>query len=882
MKNHEWFQQLFDASPDPTWIIEDNRFVECNEAALKTLGYVGREELLNLHPANLSPPTQPDGQDSFSKAESMMAIAKANGLHRFEWVHKKYDGSEFLAEVTLSSIVLGCKDLIYCAWRDITERKHLERLAEGGRLRLQTILKTASDGIHILDADGILIEANDAFLNMLGYDRSAIGHVRVTDWDHQLPWPDIKAIIDDLIARQGKAVIETRHRRRDGVILDVEIGLSGIEIESKGFVCGAVRDISNRKQAEEEQRRLARALRLLSDCNLSLVHTHDEPALLSDICRLVVQSGGYLMTWIGFAETDTQKSVRPGAQYGIEKGYLESIRIVWDGAEATGRGPVGVAIRTGTTQVIQDTESDPIFEPWREAARQRGYKSLIALPLSIQNQVIGSLTIYADKVNVFAAEEVALLEELARNLAFGIDTLRLRRQNKAAQIELAVAATAFDTQEGTMICNAAGVILRVNQAFARITGYSVNEAVGQRTSLLKSDRHDTAFYTAMWESISRQGFWKGEIWNRRKNGEVYPEWLNITAVRDVNGTVTHYVGTFSDITQRKEAEDQINELAYYDPLTGIPNRRLLTDRLRQAVASTIRSEREGALLFVDLDHFKALNDTQGHDKGDLLLREVARRLTTSVREADTVARLGGDEFVLILADLSGNTEDAAAQAEAVGEKIISVLGEPYLISDWEHRCTPSIGITLFGRQRGSIEELMKQADIAMYQAKAAGRNTWRFFDPTLQAAIKARVTIEQELLQGIKNGQFVLHYQPQIKDGRLTGAEALIRWRHPDRGLVYPGEFIPLAEETGMILDIGHWVLETACRQIAAWTGGSATDGLTVAVNVSPRQFNQPNFVGQILTILDRSGADPRKIELELTESMLVAESRMIRPPIPI
>ena len=444
------------------------------------------------------------------------------------------------------------------------------------------------------------------------------------------------------------------------------------------------------------------------------------------------------------------------------------------------------------------------------------------------------------------------------------------KEREQTEMELRLAATAMESQDGTMISDAAGVILRVNQAFAKITGYSAEEVVGRKTSLLKSGRHNTDFYAAMWESLCRNGSWTGEIWNRRKSGEIYPELLNITAVKGSAGEVTHYVGTFSDITSRKEAEDQVKQLAFYDPLTGLPNRRLLSDRLNQALASSARNAREGALLFIDLDNFKAVNDTQGHDKGDLLLREVAARLSSSIREADTVARIGGDEFVVVLVDLSQNAEEAAAQAEVVGEKVLTILGEPYLIADKAYRSTPSIGITLFGDQHRNIDDLMKQADIAMYQAKAAGRNTWRFFDPDLQAIIKSRVAMEQELLQGIKDHQFVLHYQPQVKEGHLTGAEALIRWQHPVRGLVAPGEFIPLAEETGLILDVGRWVLESACSQVAAWGNIPEAAHLTLAVNVSPRQFNQPDFVQQVLAMLERTGADPHKIELELTESMLV------------
>ena len=444
-------------------------------------------------------------------------------------------------------------------------------------------------------------------------------------------------------------------------------------------------------------------------------------------------------------------------------------------------------------------------------------------------------------------------------------------ERKLAEQQLRIAATAFESQEGMVVTDAHNVILRVNQAFTDITGYATADVVGREISLLKSGRHDAAFYADMWGALRQQGVWRGEIWNRRKNGEIYPQWLTITAVKGTADEVTHYVGTLTDITQRKAAEDEIQHLAFYDPLTRLPNRRLLLDRLRQALAASSRSRRQGALLFIDLDNFKTLNDTLGHDTGDLLLQQVAQRLGTCVREGDTVARLGGDEFVVMLEDLSEHAPEAATRTEAVGEKIRSALNQPYLLAGHPHHSTPSIGATLFDDHHNSIDELLKRADLAMYQAKAAGRNTLRFFDPEMQAAVTARATLEGELRTGLQQHQFRLHYQPQVDEaGRVTGAEALIRWQHPRHGLMRPADFIPLAEETGQILPLGHWVLESACARLKAWAARPELSRLTLAVNVSARQFHHPDFVDQVLAVLDESGADPKKLKLELTESLLV------------
>jgi diguanylate cyclase (GGDEF)-like protein/PAS domain S-box-containing protein len=449
-----------------------------------------------------------------------------------------------------------------------------------------------------------------------------------------------------------------------------------------------------------------------------------------------------------------------------------------------------------------------------------------------------------------------------------------RRQTEA---NLRIAATAFESQEAMTITDANRVILKVNQAFTRITGYSEAEAVGQTPALLKSGRHDPVFYQTMWSSIHRDKYWQGEIWNRRKSGEIYPERLAISAVLDDQGDVTHYVAAFSDISHDKHAQSEIQHLAFTDALTGLPNRRLLMDRLKHALVTSVRNQHEGALLFIDLDNFKTLNDTLGHDIGDLLLQQVTQRLSTCVRESDTVARVGGDEFVVMLEELSATAAEAAMQAESVGEKILAALKQVYTLAGNEHHSSASIGITLFGNAQETVDELLKRADLAMYSSKTAGRNTLRFFDPQMQTVVSARAALETDMREAVLQGQFLLHYQAQMKDDavsharHITGAEVLIRWQHPLRGMVSPAEFIPAAEETGLILPIGQWVLETACIQLAAWATRPQASHLTLAVNVSARQFHHPDFVDQVLTVLARTGANPHRLKLELTESMLVS-----------
>jgi diguanylate cyclase (GGDEF)-like protein/PAS domain S-box-containing protein len=450
-------------------------------------------------------------------------------------------------------------------------------------------------------------------------------------------------------------------------------------------------------------------------------------------------------------------------------------------------------------------------------------------------------------------------------------------ERKQVETELRIAAVAFDSSEGMLITDAHCVILRVNSAFIDSTGYSAAEVIGLTPRVLRSDRHDDAFFDAMWETIQCTGGWRGEIWDRHKNGEVHAKWLTITAVLGADGGVTHYIASQHDITERKKVEQKIEQLAFYDPLTNLPNRTLLLDRLNHAMTTSKRNRAFGAVLFVDLDHFKTLNDTQGHDKGDLLLQQVAQRLAHCLREGDTVARLGGDEFVVVLESLACGAREAVTETTIVGTKILAALSELYQLGGVVHRASASIGATLFCGHESSIDDVLKQADLAMYKSKETGRNTLRFFDPAMQTSVLARAAMESGLRGAIEEHQFVLHYQAQVDaDGGVTGAEALVRWRHPERGLVAPNEFIGLAEETGQIVALGHAVLGAACIQLAAWARQPALADLTIAVNVSVKQFREPDFVATVQELLRRTGANPHRLKLELTESLLVDNMQAI------
>lgn len=508
----------------------------------------------------------------------------------------------------------------------------------------------------------------------------------------------------------------------------------------------AERMTADLRESEEKQRRLNRALRLLSACNTALVHAQEEHALLSEICRLCVETGGYLMAWVGYAEHDDARTVRPIAQSGYENGYLDTIRVSWDDS-ALGQGPTGTAIRTGTAYVNQNVLTNPKMAPWREAAIQRGYQSSIALPLIGNAEVLGALTIYAREADAFDPEELALLEELAGDLAYGIVTLRTRVEHEAAKEKLAF-------------------------------------------------------------------------------------------------------------------------LAQFDPLTHLPNRLLLRDRFEHAALATQDGNAMMAMLYLDVDNFKQINDGFGHETGDKVLVAVVGRLQQVIPAADTLSRLSGDEFAILLTGLR-DTPAVVGVANAIRD----LFADPLIVDGHALNLSFSVGISLFPADGRDFDTLLKAADAAVQGAKAAGRDTYRFFTQGMNADLQEQMRLTGELNRAVRQSEFELYFQPQIdiRHGRITGVEALVRWQHPVEGLVSPARFIPLAERSGHIVQIGEWVLNEACRQARCWQDQGLVP-LVVAVNLSAMQFKRGNVLGMVSAALADSGLPAHCLELELTESILLQD----------
>ncbi|WP_168204866.1 EAL domain-containing protein [Noviherbaspirillum sp. UKPF54] len=625
--------------------------------------------------------------------------------------------------------------------------RHEEALSASER-RLRTLIESAPDAIF-LQSQGRFTYVNSAAMRLFGaQDKAQLVGKSVVDRVH----PEYRHAGEDMPlelngAPAGAHSREARYLRFDNSAVDVEFSAVPFRLDDEDGALVFARDISERKRAEQTQEKLNRALRLLSECNMTLVHAQREQSLLDEICRLVVARGGYRMAWVGYAEDDPDKTVRPMSRFGFDDGYIDSVHISWAENE-NGNGVTGKAIRSGKTQINQNFLGNPAMAQWREAALQRGYQASIALPLIAEQRTFGTLAIYSADPDSFAEDEVRLLEELATDLAFGISMLRMR-------------------------------------------------------------------------------------------------------------------------VQRAAAEEKLAFLSHHDPLTHLPNRVLLRDRFDRAVVGATRARAGVAMLFLDLDNFKRVNDSLGHDVGDQLLLRMVDRLRTCIGDNDTISRHGGDEFVILLADV---TDPAAVGRTA--QTILEVAAEPFEIGEHVITTSFSIGISLYPSDGGDFDTLLKHADVALYHSKDSGRDTYHFFANTMNVDALARMQLHSNLRKAVKNGEFLLHYQPQIDiaSGRIAGAEALVRWQRPDEGLVAPGRFIPLAEETGLIVQIGEWVLNEACRQAKAWMDGGMPS-LVMAVNLSAQQFKRGDIVSTVARALEQSGLPAGFLELELTESILLQDT---------
>lgn len=852
------FRSLIDQSSDAIEVVDPAtlRVLDANQTACGALGYT-RDALLAMGLCDFDTVFCRD-------REGMLASLAQSEQVRFESMRRRKDGSEFPVETSAKRVALD-RAYILCISRDISERK----IAEQKMQQFKVAIETTHEGFWITDDEGTIQEVNRAYAQLSGYSQEELRGMHVSQLDAiQVRREQVGANIARIIER-GWDVFETRHRRKDGSEIEIEVSAAYLPA-SRQFVA-FLHDISQHKEDQRQIAMLNRMYLAMSRINSISYECQDEAELFSQFCQIAVELGGMKMAWIGKPNLPGGR-IRPVASFGEGLDYLTTEAITQYAADPEGPGPTSRAFREGRPVIVQDFSSSPLTESFAGLVEKYGWGASACFPVMHNRGVYAAISIYHARKNPFNKDVIDLISRMAEDVGHGLDRLDLEAERQRTEASMRLAATIYESSsEGVMVTDEDNLIIDVNPAFTTITGYSLDEVRGKSPRIFKSGRHDEAFYQEMWQTIRERGHWQGEIWDRRKDGEVHVKWMNISVIRGVNGEISRHVAEFSDITEKKQKDELIWTQANYDALTNLPNRRLLADRIDQAMAVSLREKKYCALIALDLDHFKQLNDTMGHSLGDMLLTEVARRLESCIREGDTVARMGGDEFMVILNDLSDTEEGGAAQADAVAENIRERLSSVYHLGKVEYHTTPSIGVVLFFGHAHSQENLLAHVDTAMYQAKSRGRNTICFFDAGMQEALERRGRLEHALRAALTYDELQLHYQLQVDNhGKAVGAEALLRWNQRELGTVSPAQFIPLAEETGLILPIGHWVLESACAQLTRWKADARTRNLSIAINVSARQFREPAFVSDVSMTMQKYGITPGKLKLELTESLVL------------
>ena len=927
-KSEQRYRMLSSGTFEGILLTARDRIVDLNDQFARMLGYT-REELVGRVFYDLLTPD----------CRELVRTNVASGEERkgeVAMIHR--DGSRVEIEAHGQSFEQEGEPMRLTAMRDITARKATERALHKSEQRYRMLSSGTFEGI-VLTSQGRIVDLNDQLARMLGYAREAMLGRLLFDF----LVPEDRELVRTNMASGQERTGEVAMMHRDGSRVYVEAHGQTYEQDGEPMRLSAIRDVTERKQAEAQVRESRQLLYSVVEHLPGMLFLKD-----ADTLRFVLINGagekllGHTREEM-IGKSDYDFFPREQADF-----FTRSDRKVLEGAADGGRldiseeaidTPAGMRILHTQKIALTDDTGKPryllgISEDITERKQQeralreseeklRGLYELAPVGIALAeingrfaefNEAFRAICGYpAEELRAldywaltpikYQADEARQLESLHASGRYGpyekeyirkdgttvpvrlngvLVTGRDGKQyiwsiveditgSRAAEREVRIAATAFEAQEGLMITDEHTRILRVNKAFTDITGYTPEDVAGKNPSLLHSGRHDKAFFQTMWQQITTTGSWSGEVWNRRKDGQIYAEHLTITSVKDATGRVINYVGSLTDITQRKASEEEIQRLAFYDHLTGLPNRRLFMDRLKQSLAAAGRAHRVGALLFIDMDNFKNLNDTLGHDYGDLLLKQIAQRLSSAVREGDTVARLGGDEFVVLLDELAGSVADAVPLVETVGRKVQEVLGEPYDLNGTRYSSTPSIGVTLTTRGQPDAENFLKQADIAMYQAKRSGRNTMRFFDSEMQEAITRRAALEADLRGAMEGDQIRLYFQVQKTNFRKTvGAEVLMRWKHPVHGMIPPSEFIPLAEESGLILPLGQRVIDGVCAQLKRWEAAAHTRHLALAVNVSARQFHQPDFAEVVAQTVRRHRINPGRLKLELTESLVL------------
>ena len=811
------YRELFEDAGDGIFIQNANGFIDCNEKGASMYGLT-RAEVMGRHPSELAPLKQPDGRLSAEVAGEIIGRVMSGESRQFEWQALRADGTPLDVEINLSRIELKGEVCLQAVVRDITERKLAENALREREEIFSSIVNQAADSILLIDAETMgFAEFNRMAHESLGYTREEFSRLTLTDVQAQYNPEQLHRILDDAIASGHSMLIETQHRRKDGSLRNTQVSSRAITIRGKGYFSSVWSDITARKQAELKLQQSEAHFRFVTESAQALFWMSGPDKLCTWFNKV----------WLDFTGRTMEQEMGNGWVAGV---HPDDVR------------------RCNEIYLSNFERREPFTMEYRLRRHDGEYRWIV------DNG--------APRFNVQGVFEGYI------GSCFDITDRKRNEEN------LRITASVFDTtQEAILITDANNIITEANPAFTRITGYSRDEVLGRNPKLLSSGRHEKSFYAEMWRSLKQEKAWRGEIWNRRKTGESYAELLSISVICDDAGKVQRHVAVFSDISYLKEHEAALSRIAHYDALTGIPNRMLLADRMRQAIAQTAREQDMMAVCYLDLDGFKAVNDTLGHEAGDQVLIEIAKRLGNTVRGGDTVARLGGDEFVVLLLGLERGEECMATLA-----RLLVAIAQPIPIRDNQVTLGASIGVSIYPLDDDHPDTLLRHADQAMYVAKQSGKNRFYIYDTVLDQRARNRQDFLQGIRHGLEQGQFELYYQPKInlKTGRLAGAEALIRWNHPERGLLAPAEFLRLIVNTELDIELGEWVIATALAQMHCWR--QAGLDIEVSINISAYHLESPRFAEKLRQQLGNYPAMlPGRLQIEVLEMAALEDIAVVR-----
>lgn len=752
----------------------------------------------------------------------------------------------------------------------LLRRKVKQRTAEllVSKNQLEATLNAVPDLLFELDENGRCISFHSPTTTVLNFPTNMrVGHAVMDIWPTEAANTVMAAINEakDNGHSRGKdfqlAIADDTHWFE----LSVSYKLAFVQARPSFIII--LHDITEHKVMQLKVERLSSIYAALSQCNQAIVRCNNEDDLYRSICNDAVTFGGMKMAWIGLCD-QTSQVVNPVASYGTGIEYLNNLEVSININEPSSLGPVATAIRECRPVWCQDFQHDDMTQLWHDRGVTYGWQASASLPIYCNGNPIGIFMLYADITNAFDEVAQNLLIEMAMDISFALDNF----VNEAERIQIEtqhykLATVVEQSANGILITDVDAKIEYINQAFVDMSGYSLNEIKGRNPRLLQSGKTLPLVYEQMWAQIKVGKSWRGELINRRKDGIEYTARTFITPMFDTLGNITNYLSIKENITEQLQAEARIQHLAYFDQLTGLPNRIRLNDRFNYSISLAERAEHTLTVMFFDLDHFKVINDTLGHNAGDQLLVELTRRFKTVLREEDTLSRMGGDEFILLLPETDG------VGASVVAAKLLNLVAEPYMFNGNEIVSTISIGIALYPHDGDDVETLSKNADTAMYRVKKSGRNNFCFFTKEMLAHSTRILQLTNALRHALTRNELQLYYQPQtaMEDGRIIGAEALLRWQHPELGMISPSEFIPIAESSGLIVEIGEWVLNTAVKQLKHWLD-IGLPPMMVAVNISAVQFRHPNLPELVSKFLDEYQLPPEYLELELTESVAMDE----------